>query len=376
MASIFRPPAPGQSEGSTEDFSTSGAPRPRSIEVPEEAVPHLLVQLQDDLARSRMREAFWISVVTHMVLIVLILFAPKLLPVHPVQVVAFNPNASDRELTFLNLPPDLQKPAQRPRTNILSDKDRIASSRNPVLDRRELQKILNAERPGASGRGPQPTPTPVRPSAPPQQAQAQVAQVQPQQGQQAAAPPQQAPNNNALLQPVQPPAGSGNTQVARNSPFQVQPGLSSVERAAEATAHARPTFGGGGDGNFGAGLRSHGALSNFEVLSDTHGVDFGPYLRLVYETVRDRWFLLMPESAKSPFFASGKVTVEFRILKNGAISDVMVTQESGRGEMDKAALGSITFSNPFRPLPKEFPGDDLRLRFRYYYNPAKGELGG
>ena len=94
------------------------------------------------------------------------------------------------------------------------------------------------------------------------------------------------------------------------------------------------------------------------------------------ETIRDRWFLLMPESAKSPFFTSGKVTVEFRILKNGAISDVVVTQESGRGEMDKAALGSITFSNPFKPLPKEFPGDDLRLRFRYYYNPAKGELGG
>src|SRR5256885_5460458 len=188
MASISRPPAPGQDAGSAADFSTYDAQRDRSREIPEEAVPHLLVQLQDDLARSRMRGAFWISVITHIVLILAILFAPKLLPVHPVQVVAFNPNASDHELTFLNLPPDLQKPAQRPKTNILSDKDRTASSRNPVLDRRELQKLLNAERPRARGRGPQPTPAPGRPSAPAPAPQAPMAQAQPQQqqGQQAA----------------------------------------------------------------------------------------------------------------------------------------------------------------------------------------------
>src|SRR5919204_6822526 len=160
MASIFRSPAPGQDEGCTE-FSTGGALRSRTIEVPEEAVPHLLVQLQDELARSRMREAFWISVITHIVLVIVILFSPKLIPYHPVQVVAFDPNQSDRELTFLNLPPDLQKPAQRPRTKILSDKARVASSRNPVLDRRELQKLLDAERAGAPGRGPrQPAPRP------------------------------------------------------------------------------------------------------------------------------------------------------------------------------------------------------------------------
>src|ERR1700684_3273448 len=33
-------------------------------------VPHLLIQLQDDLARSRRREAAWISVIVHLLLIV------------------------------------------------------------------------------------------------------------------------------------------------------------------------------------------------------------------------------------------------------------------------------------------------------------------
>ena len=46
-------------------------------------VPHLLIQLQDDLARSRRREAAWISIIVHLVLIVLLAkmdFFAKYLP--------------------------------------------------------------------------------------------------------------------------------------------------------------------------------------------------------------------------------------------------------------------------------------------------------
>ncbi len=52
-------------------------------------VPHLLIQLQDDLARSRRREAIWISIIVHMVLIFLMLkieWLEKYLPWHPVVV--------------------------------------------------------------------------------------------------------------------------------------------------------------------------------------------------------------------------------------------------------------------------------------------------
>src|SRR5437588_4903468 len=41
-------------------------------------VPHLLVQLQDDLARSRRREAAWISIITHLVLLILLFNFAKL----------------------------------------------------------------------------------------------------------------------------------------------------------------------------------------------------------------------------------------------------------------------------------------------------------
>ncbi len=35
-------------------------------------VPHLLIQLQDDLTRSRRREAAWISIIVHLILIILL----------------------------------------------------------------------------------------------------------------------------------------------------------------------------------------------------------------------------------------------------------------------------------------------------------------
>src|SRR5208337_1296565 len=48
-------------------------------------VPHLLIQLQDDLARSRRREAAWISVIVHLLLIFLLAkveWIEKYLPWH------------------------------------------------------------------------------------------------------------------------------------------------------------------------------------------------------------------------------------------------------------------------------------------------------
>jgi hypothetical protein len=37
-----------------------------------------------------------------------------------------------------------------------------------------------------------------------------------------------------------------------------------------------------------------------DVLSDTMGVNFGPYLQKVLHDVRANWYNLIPESAKSP----------------------------------------------------------------------------
>src|SRR5277367_4869283 len=125
-------------------------------------VPHLLIQLQDDLARSRKREAIWISVIVHLgVTITLWNFKliDKFLPFPSVVVVPMSDR--NKDVTFLALPPDAQKLTRKPKTNVMSDKDRIATARHPELDPKELRKILATPPPGAPGmrglRAPQPT---------------------------------------------------------------------------------------------------------------------------------------------------------------------------------------------------------------------------
>src|SRR5580698_4452416 len=122
--------------------------------------PALLVQLQDELAHSRKREAFWLSVVVHLVIVLGLVNSQRIggwVPKRAVMIM--NPNDKDKNLTYLELPPDEQKITKRPDTKIISDKDRVATSRAPQVNHDELKKILDAGRQGRPG-----------PTAPPQPA--------------------------------------------------------------------------------------------------------------------------------------------------------------------------------------------------------------
>lgn len=341
---------------------------PKQAPLPEEAIPHLVIQLQDDLARSRRREAIWLSVITHLVLILMVLFAPKLPYFQGRAVRIVTPNMQSRDLTFLDLPKDLQKAELKPKTNVISDKNRIATSRTPRIDPDALHKILDARKQGAPGR-PQPTPPAPPAQQPAMQAQAPAAQPQGQPNTMARNNPQ--PTAPALQDIPQQPGGGAPSP--NQNPFNL--GRTSPSALAQATAPGRGTFGQGGE--FGAGYRGAASVrGNMEILSDTMGVNFGPYLQRVKDTVQRNWYAIMPESAQRPFFANGRVSIIFRILKNGTVDALTVESSSGRVDLDQAARGGITLSNPFQALPKEFEGAELRIRFTFYYNPEKGEIPG
>src|SRR5277367_1775478 len=159
--------------------------------------PALIVKLQDDLSESRRREAFWISVVVHLIVVLLSVNSEKLAGFMPRQtIVAVNPDSNQKDLTYLELPPDAQKVTKRPDTNIISDKDRIATSHAPQLDRQELKKILDASRPGRPGPSGAETPQPQ--AAPPPPAANQNTAPEP------SAPPPPSPPVVAKLQTPQP----------------------------------------------------------------------------------------------------------------------------------------------------------------------------
>ena len=112
--------------------------------------PHLLLQLQDDLERARLREAFWMSVVFHLLFVGLLIFAPKIFPGMGGVVLATPADLmNNQKLTYLDLPPDMQKaPKVAPDTKILSDKNRIAESRHPTIDKTTLEELRRAGPPG------------------------------------------------------------------------------------------------------------------------------------------------------------------------------------------------------------------------------------
>jgi TonB family protein len=108
-----------------------------------------------------------------------------------------------------------------------------------------------------------------------------------------------------------------------------------------------------------------------DVLSDTKGVDFDPYLKRVQDNVRRNWYELIPESARAPILRKGKVDIEFAVTKEGRIGGMQIVGPSGDVALDRAAYDGILHSDPLPPLPGEFSGQYLALRFHFFYNPAK-----
>ncbi len=321
-------------------------------------VPHLLIQLQDDLARSRRREAAWISIIVHLILIIFLYkieWFEKFMPWH--SVVAVKMASNDKDVTFLELPPDLQKLQRKSSSNVLSDKDRIATTRHPELDPKELRKALATPPPGRPGLSAPPAPQQAPAQPPPA-----VAQNQPQQ--------QQPPNPQIaqLQSPAKPNVANEFSKYAGS-----MSAGNAIDEATRAAAAKRGGSGSAGDnGDFGLGTGAHGRqLGNLEILSDTQGVDFGPYLQRVVHDVKFNWYNLIPESAQ---LKHGNLAIEFAITKDGKIADMHLVASSGDIPLDRAAWGGIVASNPFPALPTDFSGPYLALRFRFFYNPTKEEL--
>ncbi len=329
-------------------------------------VPHLLIQLQDDLSRSRKREAVWMSIIAHLLVFIALWNLPliqRYVGWHTAVAVPLNLDQS-KNVTFLPLPPDLQRPTRKPNTNVMSDKDRIATAKHPELDPKELRKILATPPPGTPGpRGPQ------APAAQAPVAQNQAPVQQQAQGQDSSGPrPQFDSNQTAQLQM---PAHPNSANAFKKYAGSMTAG-SAIQQATQAAAANRMGGGGGQEGDFGLGTGAHGREQGaLDILSDTQGVDFGPYLQRILQDVKDNWYHLIPESAE---MKKGKLAIEFAITKDGKVADMRLVASSGDVSLDRPAWGSITASNPFPPLPSNFTGPFLALRFRFYYNPDKTDL--
>jgi outer membrane biosynthesis protein TonB len=335
-----------------EPFSRRRSTRYEELE-PDELL-HLIDRLEDERSRARRREGIWISFIAHLLLFWFLFYGPKFRSHQPHVV---NPEPNKKDLTYLDLPPDVQKQVRPKPQAAPSDKNRLAQSPHPTLDRKTLEQLQAMRRAGPpQPAAPQPPPPPPAPAPAP--APVPPSPAPQQQARAAAPPPPPAPTPQPSLIPEPTPAPTRPT-------FDTGP-----QTAGDAIRQAaRNAAQGGPSGDYGQNAPSqHQAMkAGVDILSDTMGVDFGPYMkRLIADTYRS-WIPLIPESARPPLDKQGRVGIRFKILPDGSVTQMILEFPSGDVSLDKAAWGGIT-SAGYPPLPKEFKGPFLELRFGFYYN--------
>ena len=117
----------------------------------------------------------------------------------------------------------------------------------------------------------------------------------------------------------------------------------------------------GKGGNVGGGV---------EMLSDPMGVDWTDYLRRLKTDVYRNWIPLLPEETEPPLMKQGETFIEFSILPDGSleVGGMKLVGSTHDVAIDKAAWGSIVSEGKFPPLPKQFKGPRLTVRFQYMVN--------
>ena len=108
--------------------------------------------------------------------------------------------------------------------------------------------------------------------------------------------------------------------------------------------------------------------SGVEILTDTQGVDFGPYVRKALGMIKKNWIPLIPEEARPPNSLQGETLIRFSILPDGKISAMHLDGSSQHTNIDRAAWGGIAAVGQFPPLPTEFKGPRIELRINFLTN--------
>jgi TonB family protein len=111
-----------------------------------------------------------------------------------------------------------------------------------------------------------------------------------------------------------------------------------------------------------ASLPHKGPFCGIEILTDTRGVDFGPYIKQVIQKISEG-SSTKEIGADSDHGRTG--VISFTITPDGKISALHLDESSRDSGLDRAAWQSITQAKTFPPLPKDFHGASLSLRVHY-----------
>jgi outer membrane biosynthesis protein TonB len=309
-------------------------------ELDEHELIHLLDSLDDERAKARFRESIYISVIIYLAIVWFLFYGPRVLfhqprLISPVDVLK---EREKQQLTFLDTPKNLPRTTSKP-TKTVTEKPHPQQ-----LDQKTLQRLQEMQK--AQPTAPQPTqaapaqatPTPPTPQPPP---------------------PTPQPNQQSLIEAPKPAPSRPNFSNPNQSAGDA------IRKAAQDAARDRgtgeyaPAPSGGGQQGMGTGA---------EILSDTQGVDFGPYIRRILGDIKRNWIPLIPEEARPPLNKQGETLIRFTINSDGTIAAMHLDGSSQDIAIDRACWGGITGVGQFPPLPAQFKGPNLELRVDFLTN--------
>jgi len=353
MPILELPPNPSRTNGRTtdspDDQTGGGEPTPESGgskppsgtvkvrtgrwgELEEHELIHLLDALDDERARAQFRESVYISTIFCLAIAWFLFYGPRVLFHQPrFQDPIALMKQHDREIT-LTMPP-------RPPT----------VKAPPKIDRKTMDKLQQEQK---LERQAPPTPQPPAPQqpAPSQEQVHNTAPPAPQPLAPLPTAPKSAPSVEAPIPAAPRPNIAQNSQSARDA---IRDAVRGAMR------------GGGGDVPSGPGGPVQAGAT---ILTDTQGVDFNAYLRRIVADTKRNWEPLIPQEVNPPLYKRGVVGIRFTILQGGQIGAMTLETASGDVALDRAAWGAITSEGAFPPLPTQFHGPQIELRFVFMYN--------
>jgi TonB family protein len=306
-------------------------------ELEEHELIKLLDTIEDERARGRFRESIYISVFFWLVVAWVVLYGPRYLW-HAPELISPTDVLKHRELVELNNPvlsPSMRSPAPKP-------------AAHAALDTKTLEKLRAMT--------PKPAPTAPAPTA--------AAQPLPS----APAPNLPVPNNPVPVPSRTPPivAEAPTPQPTTKPNFGSQGTAGdAIQQAVQSAAQNRG--GSSGPGMIHGNGRGAQVGEGYDILSDTQGVNFQPYLARIMRQIYEQWIPLIPEEARPPLSKQGTTQIRFTIAPDGTVTAMHLDGSSHDDALNRAAWGSIN-GQQFPPLPSQFHGPNLELRIHYLVN--------
>jgi TonB family protein len=161
------------------------------------------------------------------------------------------------------------------------------------------------------------------------------------------------------------PDATAPVKTAPPKPKPVPPAPKQATPAPETPSNAVP-YGEGGKPALAYGQFQTGAGEAGIGFGDAaFGDRYGTYVNTITRIISSNWLKSMVDSRVS---RAPRVYLTFTIGRNGKISNVEVQQSSGIPTLDRSAQRAVLVSDPLPPLPSDYRGSDVNVRFYFEYS--------